>query len=213
MVPGAIDADATYDSVLMVLDMGGEERHVIIQLNEAAAPQHCANFKKLVEEGFYNGLAFHRVIPGYLIQTGDPLSQNDDQKLMWGTGGPGYTVPAEINLPHQRGALSMARLGDDVNPERASNGSQFYLSLSKNSRLNGKYTVFGQVTQGLGLLSDMAKVGTDANDVPLKRIEVKFMRMVRRNAQFTPRKTTKPVKSSKPESQKGGFDRLMERFW
>lgn len=101
---------------------------MIAQLSDKT-PKHKANFIKLAKEGFYDGLLFHRVIPGFMIQGGDPTSRDADQNKMLGGGGPGYTIPAEINddLIHVRGALAAARTGDQVNPERKSSGSQFYI--------------------------------------------------------------------------------------
>ena len=103
--------------------------------------QSTNNFVTLAKDGFYDGLIFHRVEPGFVIQGGDPEGT--------GTGGPGYTIPAEINHKHLRGALAWARTGDQVNPERASSGSQFYITLSDTPSLDGAYTVFGQVIQGM----------------------------------------------------------------
>ena len=100
---------------------------IVLRFFDKEAPRHAANFRKLVKEGFYNGLTFHRVIPGFMIQGGDPNSK-DKNPLNDGQGGPGYTLPAEINArPHTRGALSAARLSDMVNPQKESSGSQFYL--------------------------------------------------------------------------------------
>lgn len=96
-------------------------------------PEHKENFLKLAREGFYDSLLFHRVIPGFMIQGGDPLSKNRQAEQPLGTGGPGYTIPAEFNkeLFHVRGALSAARLGDNVNPQKESSGSQFYIVQGK----------------------------------------------------------------------------------
>ena len=105
------------------------EGDIVIALYDET-PQHRDNFLKLVKEGFYNGTLFHRVIKDFMIQGGDPDSIGAPAGKMLGTGGPGYDIPAEILYPqffHKRGALSAARLGDDMNPERASSGSQFYI--------------------------------------------------------------------------------------
>jgi peptidyl-prolyl cis-trans isomerase B (cyclophilin B) len=104
-------------------------------LRPDVAPQTVANFEKLASEGFYDGKTFFRLEPGFVIQGGSPT--ND------ATGDIGYTVPAEINLPHTAGALAMARTGDSVNPSRASSGSQFYITLAATPGLDGAYTVFG----------------------------------------------------------------------
>jgi len=99
-------------------------------------------------QGFYDGLTFHRVEPGFVIQGGDPLGT--------GAGGPGYTVPAEIQLPHIEGAIAMARKADQVNPERASSGSQFYITLAPTPFLDGAYTAFGQVIEGMDVVKSIA---------------------------------------------------------
>lgn len=129
-----------------------------------AAPQTAANFVKLVTDGFYNGLTFHRVIPGFVIQGGDPKGD--------GTGGPGHTVPAEIKLLHKRGSIAMARLSDEVNPQRESSGSQFYIALADLPQLDGQYTVFGQVTAGLAAVDKIAATPTDSFDKPIQAVKI-----------------------------------------
>jgi len=121
---------------------------IVVQLDAGAAPLTVNNFLFLAEQGFYDGLTFHRVEPGFVIQGGDPLGT--------GTGGPGYTVPAEIELTHVEGAIAMARQGDEVNPTRASSGSQFYITLAPTPQLDGAYTVFGQVIAGLDVVQSIA---------------------------------------------------------
>lgn len=109
------------------------EGDIVVRLYDET-PRHRDNFKKLVKEGFYDGTLFHRVIKSFMIQGGDPQSKNAPQGKNLGTGGPGYTIPAEILYPqlfHKRGALSAARLGDEMNPERESSGSQFYIVWGK----------------------------------------------------------------------------------
>lgn len=118
-----------------------EKGDIVIELRPDAAPRHVENFIQLVRSGFYDGLIFHRVVPGFVIQTGDPTAT--------GSGGPGYTIPAEIGLPHTKGAVGAARRPDDVNPERASSGSQFYITLDAQPHLDGGYTVFGYVVEGM----------------------------------------------------------------
>jgi cyclophilin family peptidyl-prolyl cis-trans isomerase len=112
------------DTVIMETNYGV----IKIKVDYDHAPKHAANFIKLVKNKFYDGLQFHRVIPGFMIQGGDPLSKDDDISND-GTGGPGYTLPAEIDRIHLRGSVAAARLGDNVNPEKKSNGSQFYICL------------------------------------------------------------------------------------
>jgi cyclophilin family peptidyl-prolyl cis-trans isomerase len=121
---------------------------ILVQLDASAAPLTVNNFVFLAEQGFYDGLTFHRVEPGFVIQGGDPTGT--------GTGGPGYTVPAEIQLPHVEGAIAMARRGDEVNPTRASSGSQFYITLAPTPFLDGGYTAFGQVIEGMEVVQSIA---------------------------------------------------------
>lgn len=135
--------------IMEVKDFG----QIKIALNAEAAPKTVANFLKLVNEKFYDGLTFHRIAPGFVIQGGDPKGD--------GTGGPGYTIPAEIKLPHIKGAIAMARLGDEVNPKKESSGSQFYIALEPLPMLDNQYTVFGQVVEGMDVV---AKIGS----VPIK---------------------------------------------
>ena len=113
-----------------------------ITLSPDDAPIHSANFVKLIQDGFYDGLTFHRVIDGFVSQGGDPDGT--------GSGGPGYTLPAEISLPHLEGSVAAARTSDAINPERRSSGSQFYLchTIEQCGRLDGAYSVFGQIIEG-----------------------------------------------------------------
>lgn len=121
---------------------------IVCELYAREAPQTVNNFVYLALAGFYDALTFHRVVPGFVIQGGDPLAR--------GNGGPGYTVPAEIGLPHNKGALATARLSDQVNPAKASSGSQFYITLAKTPHLDGGYTVFGQVIDGMAVVESIA---------------------------------------------------------
>jgi cyclophilin family peptidyl-prolyl cis-trans isomerase len=127
-----------------------------LSFDDKDAPQSTENFLKLVNSGFYNCLTFHRVAKGFVIQGGDPSGD--------GSGGPGYTVPAEIKLPHKRGSLAMARQGDNVNPKRDSSGSQFYIALQDLPQLDGQYTVFGQVISGMDVVDKIGQV--DINPGP-----------------------------------------------
>jgi cyclophilin family peptidyl-prolyl cis-trans isomerase len=141
---------------------------VVVTLDHTAAPKTVENFVKLSNDGFYNGLKFHRVIPNFVIQGGDPSGD--------GTGGPGYTVPAEIKLTHKKGAIAMARTGDQVNPTRASSGSQFYIVVDENAQtksLDGQYTVFGYVTSGMDIVTKISNVPTQAGDFPVTDVLIK----------------------------------------
>lgn len=164
-------ADTT-SAVTLRVDIGGETKEIVIELDEANAPKTSANFKKLAASGFYDGIAFHRVIPNYIVQAGDPLTKDAAQKHLWGTGGPGYTIPAEIGLPHERGSVAMARLGDAANPNKASSGSQFYIALARLAKLDREYTVFGKVTSGLEYLDQIAATPADSNNNPAERVEI-----------------------------------------
>jgi len=128
-----------------------------------AAPKTVENFLKLAKSGFYDGLAFHRIVPGFVIQGGDPNSKNIANRSTWGTGGPGWTVKAEFNRnKHSKGALSMARSQD---PNSA--GSQFFIVLKDSNFLDGQYTVFGRVTSGLDAVEKIAALKCDSADAPV----------------------------------------------
>lgn len=142
----------------------------------ANTPAHRENFARLALGGYYNGLLFHRVINGFMIQGGDPLSRNPESKDRWGTGGPDYTVPAEI-VPanrHKKGALAAARRSDAANPKRESSGSQFYLVQNEAScaQLDGAYTVYGETVSGLEVIDAIAAVETDMRDRPLNDVRI-----------------------------------------
>jgi len=132
------------------------------------APNTVENFKKLASSGFYNGTTFHRVIPGFMIQGGDPQSKNADRNLH-GTGGPGYTVKAEFSAEkHVRGIVSMAR---SAHPDSA--GSQFYIMVADSSHLDGQYTVFGRVKEGMDVVDKIVASKRDSRDNPLEKVEIK----------------------------------------
>lgn len=175
-------------------------------------PQHRDNFLRLVRSGFYDGLLFHRVIDKFMIQAGDSASRNAEPGQLLGESPEGYKVPAEIHFPqlfHKRGALGAAREGDDVNPDRASSATHFYIvygkrfndemldavqkrldettkgtiTLSETVRevykrqggtphLDGQYTVFGEVLEGIETVRDIEWVPTDANDRPLEDVRI-----------------------------------------
>lgn len=147
-------------------------RQVVLGLYDGAAPLHVQNFKDLVARRYYNGMRFHRAFPGSLLQTGDPCSKHGPTDRT-GTGGPGYTVPAEIRLPHKTGAIAMSRIEGDINPAKVSNGSQFFFCLKDQPKLNGKYTVFGRVLEGLDALEEISRKNTDPNNFPLEKIVIK----------------------------------------
>ena len=144
-------------------------------------PLHRDNFVKLVESGFYNDLLFHRVIKDFMVQGGDPESKNAVQGQMLGSGGPDYTIPAEIKreFSHKKGALAAARQGDQVNPERRSSGSQFYIVQNNGGtpHLDGAYTVFGEVVKGIEVVDKIADQRVDRRDRPEKDIRMKMQMM------------------------------------
>jgi cyclophilin family peptidyl-prolyl cis-trans isomerase len=132
------------------------------------APNHVNSFIGLAKKGFYDGTTFHRVIPGFMIQGGDPNSKNAD-KATHGTGGPGYTVKAEFSdKPHKRGTLSMARAAD---PNSA--GSQFFICVADAPFLNKQYTVFGEVVSGMDVVDKIVSQPRDPRDNPTERVEMK----------------------------------------
>ncbi len=155
-------------TVIMHTTMGD----VTLSLYTKDAPKTVENFLKLSRDGFYNGVRFHRVIEGFMIQGGDPLSKDDAQKARWGTGGPGYKFPDEINASsalyqkgYKRGVLAMANSGPNTN------GSQFFI-MHKDYQLPPLYVIFGQVTSGLDVVDKIATTQTDANDQPLTAVTV-----------------------------------------
>ena len=145
-------------------------------------PKHRDNFVKLVNENYYDGLRFHRVIEGFMIQGGDPYSRDTTKANLWGQGGPDYTVPAEFvpEYRHKKGALAAARKGDMANPKKASSGSQFYIVHDENScvHLDGQYSVFGEVVKGLEVIDKIAAVPVDRMDRPYEDVVIVTVRPV-----------------------------------
>ena len=138
-----------------------------VQFFKDKAPGHVKNFKDLAKKGFYDGTIFHRVIPGFMIQGGDPNTKSDDRSNH-GMGGPGYSIKAEFNdTPHKRGILSMARSKD---PNSA--GSQFYIVVKDSAFLDGQYTAFGKVLSGMTVADQIVNAPRDRGDNPNERIEM-----------------------------------------
>ena len=134
------------------------------------APETVRNFSKLVKSGFYNGTLFHRVIPGFMIQGGDPNTKNSD-KSTWGQGGPGYNLKAEFSSrSHLRGIVSMARAND---PDSA--GSQFFIVTSDSTFLDRQYTVFGEVVDGIEVADKIVNLPRDGNDCPEQEVKMLFV--------------------------------------
>jgi peptidyl-prolyl cis-trans isomerase B (cyclophilin B) len=136
------------DVVVMDIKVGKERdlRRVVIGLYDGAAPQHVENFKELARTRYYKGMQFHRAFPGTLVQTGDPYSRRGPNART-GTGGPGWTIPAEIRLPHKKGSVAMARLDNKINPAR--------------------------VLEGLEHLEEISRIRTDRNNFPLEKVVIK----------------------------------------
>ena len=152
-----------------------ETVHGTIKLEffEDKAPGHVKNFKDLANKNFYDGTTFHRVIPDFMIQGGDPNSKSDDRSSH-GTGGPGHSVDAEFNdVKHERGILSMAR-----SQEPNSAGSQFFICMKDSFFLDGQYTAFGKVIEGMDVADKIVNEPRDSNDNPEERIEMKSVSIV-----------------------------------
>jgi cyclophilin family peptidyl-prolyl cis-trans isomerase len=173
LAPGIHAARAQESAIFEFrIDHQKEIERIVIALDAGAAPVTVQNFENLLRHKFYSGLKIHRIIPNTLVQMGDPLSRTRDLSRL-GTGGPGYTLPPEIRLANTAGAVAMARLSDDINPARRSSGSQFYICLKAMPELDGKYTVFGHVTQGMDALQALSMQAADTNDNPVPPIYIK----------------------------------------
>lgn len=139
-------------------------------------PKHRDNFVKLASERFFDGILFHRVIDGFMIQAGDPLTKDMANKAQFGTGGPGYEIPAEF-VPahnHKLGALAAARKGDRANPMKNSSGSQFYIVQNPQTcqQLDGQYTVFGETIDGFDVIEKISKTQVDERDCPVNPVKI-----------------------------------------
>ncbi len=146
---------------------------IVFEFFPYIAPIHAMNFKKLAKAGYFDGTTFHRVIPGFMIQGGDILSR-DDNMYNDGTGGPGYTIQAEFGKKHVCGAVASARMADQVNPEKRSNGSQFYICVREQPFLDkAGYTVFGQVIKGMDVVDKIVKVRRNKRDRPINDVVMK----------------------------------------
>lgn len=141
---------------------------IVFKLLPELAPEHVRNFVKLAQSGFYDGTQFHRVIPGFMIQGGDPNTKTPD-KSKWGMGGPGYTIKSEFSTrSHLRGIVSMARAMD---PNSA--GSQFFIVTADSTFLDRQYTVFGEVLEGMEAADQIVSQQRDRNDCPLQQVTMK----------------------------------------
>lgn len=148
----------------------------------SGTPKHRDNFAKLAMTGFYDGILFHRVINGFMIQTGDPLTKDPDKADYYGTGGPGYTIEAEFvpEYTHKKGALAAARRGDAANPLKESSGSQFYIVQDERAcaALDGDYTVFGETVDGIKTVDKIAAVQTGMRDRPVEDVKIISVNLV-----------------------------------
>ena len=146
---------------------------ILFKLLPELAPETVRNFEKLSKEGFYDETLFHRVIPGFMIQGGDPNTKTDN-KGSWGTGGPGYNLKAEFSSrSHLRGIVSMARSQD---PDSA--GSQFFIVTADSTFLDRQYTVFGEVTEGMDVADKIVNLERDGNDCPLEKVQMLHVTVV-----------------------------------
>ncbi|MEK7128576.1 MAG: peptidylprolyl isomerase [Patescibacteria group bacterium] len=139
-----------------------------IEFFEKQAPNTVANFAKLAKDGFYNGVKFHRVIKGFMVQGGDPLTKDDSKMVSWGTGGPGYQFADEITPANKNeaGTISMANAGPNTN------GSQFFINVANNNFLDGKHTVFGKVISGMDIMKKIENTPTNQADRPLSPVVI-----------------------------------------
>ena len=161
------EANQQPTATITVTSKGQPWGEIVLRLLPDVAPGHVENFLKLAKQKFYDGTTFHRVIPGFMIQGGDPNSKNQDRS-QHGMGGPGYRIKAEFNSrPHKRGMLSMARAND---PDSA--GSQFFICVADSFFLDWQYTVFGEVVSGMDVADKVVAAKRDGRDNPLERIEM-----------------------------------------
>jgi cyclophilin family peptidyl-prolyl cis-trans isomerase len=148
--------------------------NIVIELYPEDAPRHVETFLAHVKENFYQNLTFHRIVPAFIVQGGDPISKENWTDARVGTGGPTEGIPAEIGRPHVRGSVAAARKPDALNPTRESSGSQFYICLADLPALDrGGYTVFGQVVEGMDVVDKISRVknsGPNANNRALQRV-------------------------------------------
>ena len=161
------DAGSTTKATISVASKGQALGDIVLKFFPDVAPGHVKNFTDLAKKGFYNGTTFHRVIPGFMIQGGDPNSKNPD-RASHGMGGPGYQIKAEFNSkPHKRGVVSMARSNE---PDSA--GSQFFICVADANFLDWQYTAFGEVVSGMDVVDKVVAMKRDGRDNPFERVEM-----------------------------------------
>jgi peptidylprolyl isomerase len=162
-LPAQTPAPTTINKKYMHATLHTNQGDIVIEFFAADAPNTVANFTKLAAAGFYDGTKFHRVIQGFMIQGGDPLSKDDSMMARWGTGGPGYQFADEIRANNQNniGTISMANAGPNTN------GSQFFINVANNNFLDGKHTTFGKVIKGMDVVTKIEDTPTGPNDRPV----------------------------------------------
>jgi cyclophilin family peptidyl-prolyl cis-trans isomerase len=198
----ALTTAVQHNTAVMTVEVMGSTRKVVIQLDPAIAPKTVANFKKLANEGYYNGLAFHRAIHGYLVQAGDPATRSDDNRGAWGLTDIGYKLAPETRGKHVRGTLSMARTNAAISAgDRQASGSQFFVMLRSETKLDGQYNV----------LESIAGMSVDTNDTPTRRFEIKSLRLVPPDSPELRAAGTQG--KIKPEREKGKVGRFFDRLW
>src|SRR3990167_3918091 len=153
-------AESSTNKKTMQATLNTNKGNITIEFYEKETPKTVANFVKLAKAGFYDGVKFHRVIKGFMIQSGDPLTKDDSKMAMWGTGGPGYQFAEEVgqNNRNDVGTISMANAGPNTN------GSQFFINVAANNFLDSKHTVFGRVTSGMEVVKKIENVKTGEGD-------------------------------------------------
>jgi peptidylprolyl isomerase len=160
------------ETFIMKTNMGD----ITIELFNDDRPLTAGNFSKLSKEGFYDGVKFHRVIEGFMIQGGDPISKDDTQRDYWGTGGPGYKIKDELEAPNEnlRGTISMANAGPNTG------GSQFFINLVDNTPLDSRHSVFGKVVAGMDVVDAIGAVEVEAmeNHKPLRNVVIESVTQV-----------------------------------
>lgn len=206
--------DETHTLAVMEVAFGGATHQVTFELFPKDAPKTVENFVSNVEKGIYKGMAFHRAVDDYLVQTGDPASKDNNARERWGLTQE-YTIPGEFKLPHEIGSVAMARRGDEANPKRQSDGTQFYFAIGSMPNLSGQYTVFGKVVSGLDSLQELSKVVADSNDCPLERAEITKIRIIEQKGPLVTLTSTKKKKggSTRPEALKGPLEKFLDRVW
>jgi len=145
-----------------------------LELFADKAPATVENFKKLVQEGFYNGVKFHRIIKGFMIQGGDPLTKDDSQKINWGMGGPGYAFNDELYTGNSNvmGTIAMANAGPNTN------GSQFFINTADNNSLDSKHVVFGKVVNGMEVVAQIENVAVGERDIPIEPVVIESATLI-----------------------------------